>query len=90
MRAKPARLSMKYSSRRNSLEALGMAMMASSAGVRWSRLTTSRIGPSTGTPSMRRPILSGSSSRKATMVPNTPFARISRAMDLPAKPAPTM
>ncbi len=71
-----------------SREALGIAMIASSAGVVFSSAATASMGPSTGMPSMRRPILAGSSSRNATTRPKTVFARISAAIVVPVKPAP--
>ena len=73
-----------------SRSALGIAMIASSAGVVFSARAAASIGPSTGMPSMRVPIFAGSSSRNATTRPKTFLAAISAAMVMPVKPAPMM
>ena len=67
-----------------------MAMIASSAGAVFTSSATASMGPSTGTPSTRRPIFAGSSSRNATTRPKTRFCRSSRASVSPVKPAPTI
>jgi hypothetical protein len=65
------------------------------AGGAWDRddrlaRAAASMGPRTGMPSMREPILAGSSSRNATTLPKTLLARISAAIVVPVKPAPTM